>query len=535
MSFYKKRLNKKMSSRETSVPGFYFEIAWEVCHKQGGIYTFIRDRSSCATQYASNYYLVGPYLPHKMDGRFCALPKPAWLKRVEAASKITTHFGYWDIPHQPRVILMDLNDLPKKRQVSDYLRGCLQIKSIASEPYVLPEMKFADVLAVWMCAVMQDKKIHVNHVMFHEWQAACALPYLQKKFPHLPSTFMTHATKLGRISFYLEKCLPAAIHKKYMPAWAHKKQWITHRLEKLAAQKALQFFVTSPCLAEEAEYFLKRKADRVTYAGLSTQPLIDIANDHKARASMRAKVFDYFTTKTKKYHEKNSMIILIAGRYEFLNKGFHIFLDACAQLKKQKLKKNIIAVMIASKYEDQIAVEKYPIAKNASLGNPPFYLSYPGYQCNNPIASFIFQHDLVNREDSPLKILFLPKFPDQMDTFFGKDYLRILAAVDMGIFPSAYEPWGYTAHESLTMGIPTVTSSESGFGQYVKKEHLDLINRVCYLLNTEKGQSRTASRRLVKIVQHISALSQKEKKDIRKKSQQAMRQLDWKNLLHEHF
>ena len=46
-------------------------------------------------------------------------------------------------------------------------------------------------------------------------------------------------------------------------------------------------------------------------------------------------------------------------------------------------------------------------------------------------------------------------------------YYQILPGFDASVFPSYYEPWGYTPLESVAFGVPTVTTSLSGFGQWV--------------------------------------------------------------------
>jgi phosphorylase/glycogen(starch) synthase len=37
-------------------------------------------------------------------------------------------------------------------------------------------------------------------------------------------------------------------------------------------------------------------------------------------------------------------------------------------------------------------------------------------------------------------------------------YEAVLRATDFSVFPSFYEPWGYTPEESLALGVPTVST-----------------------------------------------------------------------------
>jgi glycosyltransferase involved in cell wall biosynthesis len=53
------------------------------------------------------------------------------------------------------------------------------------------------------------------------------------------------------------------------------------------------------------------------------------------------------------------------------------------------------------------------------------------------------------------------------DGVFNQSYYDLLIGMDATVFPSYYEPWGYTPLESVAFGVPTVTTTLSGFGQWI--------------------------------------------------------------------
>ena len=48
-------------------------------------------------------------------------------------------------------------------------------------------------------------------------------------------------------------------------------------------------------------------------------------------------------------------------------------------------------------------------------------------------------------------------------------YYEAVAGCDLGVFPSYYEPWGYTPLESAAYAVPTVTTDQAGFGLWAQR------------------------------------------------------------------
>ena len=66
-----------------------------------------------------------------------------------------------------------------------------------------------------------------------------------------------------------------------------------------------------------------------------------------------------------------------------------------------------------------------------------------------------------------MQVVYIPCYLNGNDGVLNMDYYEVLCGLDATAFPSYYEPWGYTPLESVAFGIPTVTTSLSGFGQWI--------------------------------------------------------------------
>ena len=74
---------------------------------------------------------------------------------------------------------------------------------------------------------------------------------------------------------------------------------------------------------------------------------------------------------------------------------------------------------------------------------------------------------MFNAADDPVKVVFHPEFVTATSPLISLDYEQFVRGCHMGIFPSYYEPWGYTPMECVALGLPAVTTDLSGFGAYV--------------------------------------------------------------------
>ena len=89
----------------------------------------------------------------------------------------------------------------------------------------------------------------------------------------------------------------------------------------------------------------------------------------------------------------------------------------------------------------------------------------------DPILSKIRELSLFNRSEDKVKVFFVPSYLKGNDGILNLTYYQLLSGLDVSVFPSYYEPWGYTPLESLAFGVPTVTTTLAGFGLWVKAHY----------------------------------------------------------------
>ena len=89
---------------------------------------------------------------------------------------------------------------------------------------------------------------------------------------------------------------------------------------------------------------------------------------------------------------------------------------------------------------------------------------------NNEILNAIGCYGLDNQEYHKVKVIYVPCLLDGNDGIFNMSYYDLLPGLDLTVFASYYEPWGYTPLESVAFGVPTITTDKAGFGLWVKKE-----------------------------------------------------------------
>src|SRR5664280_560504 len=154
-------------------------------------------------------------------------------------------------------------------------------------------------------------------------------------------------------------------------------------------------------------------------------------------------------------------------RYEFRNKGVDIFIDSLGELqKKGTIEKECIAFFLIPAYHKGPRKDIQDALYNNGQGNGgDRYLTHSlHYPSSDPVLQRIAANSLTNDEKSKVKIIFVPCYLNGNDGIFNMPYFDLLIGFDLSVFPSYYEPWGYTPLESQMFSIPTVTTSLSGYG-----------------------------------------------------------------------
>ena len=378
--------------------------------------------------------------------------------------------------------------------------------------------------------VLKDKKLVAQ---FHEWLSGVALLYIKKHDVKIATVFTTHATVLGRtlsganIDLYCikenKKCFLEEMDS-VQEAYKYNVE-AKHLVEKASAENTDVFTTVSEITGMEAQYVLGRKPDVILPNGLDVEqfPTFEEASiEHRRhRENIREFLLPYFFP----YYQfdlENTLFYFLAGRYEFRDKGIDIYIKALARLnEKLKKKKNSKTIVAFVWVPTQIRAIKQEILENQTLyndvrealeetwdeikkkilyrfvakeeikgdsifdkdflmdmkkrvlrlkrkGSPPLS-THDVMDPNDIITEHLYESGLDNMEDDKVKVIFYPIYLTGADGLIDLTYYECITGSHLGVFPSLYEPWGYTPLETAALGVASVTTDLAGFGQFIQK------------------------------------------------------------------
>uniref|UniRef100_A0A8C7P7Y3 Glycogen [starch] synthase n=1 Tax=Oncorhynchus mykiss TaxID=8022 RepID=A0A8C7P7Y3_ONCMY len=315
---------------------------------------------------------------------------------------------------------------------------------------------------------------------FHEWLAGLGLALCRQRQLPVATIFTTHATLLGRylcagsVDFY-NNLADFNVDKE-----AGDRQ-IYHRycLERTAARCAHVFTTVSQITAVEAEHLLKRKPDIITPNGLNVKKFSAMHEFQNLHAQSKNRIQEFIRGHFYGHLDFNldkCLFLFIAGRYEFSNKGADIFLEALARLN-YLLRVNhsdvtVVAFFIMPARTNNFNVEtlKGQAVRKQLCGQLP------------DVSKMLSKDDFTMMKRA-IFVIFHPEFLSSTSPLLPMDYEEFVRGCHLGVFPSYYEPWGYTPAECTVMGIPSISTNLSGFGCFMEEHIADPSAYGIYILD----------------------------------------------------
>ena len=576
---------------EPSIP-LVCEVAWEVCQQMGGIYTVLRSKAPPAVKrYGHNYFLVGPYNPETTPQEFEEIAPQGVIAQVVSALNqmgIETHYGYWLISGRPQVILLNPTSLFNRLgEIKYYFWEHHQI-SMTDDPLLNLVAAFAFAVEQFFRELTKRTQGHPVVAHFHEWMAAAVIPELRLAKLPLAIVFTTHATLLGR---YIASNDPWFYDHLPFIDWA--KDATTYniesqvRLERAAAHGCHLFTTVSRITGFECEYLLGRKPDLLLPNGLNIERFVamhEFQNLHRMYKEQinQFVIGHFFPSYT--FDLDKTVYFFTSGRFEYTNKGFNLTIDALARLnwkmKEAKSDKTVIFFFVTKRPFKSINADvlrsramMQEIQRNcrniqeqfgerlfmnvATNKNVPYEEMVDDYwrlrlrrlmhewrakrpptivthdlvdDANDEILVQLRQRQLFNLPSDPVKVVYHPDFIASTDPLFGMDYDQFVRGCHMGVFPSAYEPWGYTPMECLARGIPAVTSDLAGFGTYVLDNLPDHEDRGLCVVKRRNTSYDAAADELANWMFNFLHLERRDRIAMRNKVESSCDHFDWSNL-----
>ena len=542
--------------------------------------------------------LLDDRLPAEFEEATDPDPNDPYTKAVDKlrADGVEVFFGRWLTQGTPKVVLMrpeQAND--QMKDIRQYLLKHHHINIFNPDDLLQQVITFGHLVHSFFAALEEESggRDIIGH--FHEWMTGMAIGEIAREKRKIKTVFTTHATLLGRYvamndtNFYRNlpsiEWLPAA-QKFYIEPQV--------RLERLAANDCTVFTTVSDVTGKECEFLLGRKPDAILPNGINLYRYMATHELQNLHGQFKEKIHEF--TMSHFFHSytfdlDNTLYFFTSGRYEFHNKGYDLTLEALRllneRLRKEQTDITVVMFFITKQPFESInpkvlqsrAVmdeiqntceeilkqirEKlfYAAAANADHHLPAlndFVDDYWKYRYRKMIQSWksdywpiVVTHnlvndaadeiiqslrktDMINKPDDKVKVIYHPDFITPTNPLFGMDYPQFVRGCHLGIFPSYYEPWGYTPLECVARGVPAVTSDLSGFGDYCHRRFRNLEDKGIYIVKRRNKTFEESAQDLAEIMYSFIQLNRRDRIILRNTVESNAENFSWENLV-EHY
>ena len=521
----------------------FFEISWEVCNMVGGIHTVLATRVPNVQQRhgEDGYIAIGPDVP-RTEGVAPEFRPDVWNPDLELALRdheVKVQMGRWLVPGEPRCLLINHTNLySRKDEILGKYWERYELDSLFGAWDYHDPVLFAHGAGLIIEHIRDRFLLPARQtalVQAHEWMSAGAILHLQSAAPEIGTVFTTHATMLGR-SLAGRRADPNFYRSlaHIEPESAAKELEVSskHSMETVAAREADVFTTVSEITALECEHLLGRRPDVVLPNGFGAKPVAP-----EQRENAREELFKLAELTTgDRYHRDNTLIFALAGRYEYVNKGVDVYLDAAWSLAEELAArdgKRVIAYAMLPAGHAEPKRQLWDRAYGEGSG-PPLRCTHDLVdEANDPITNQLNALGIDNRPGAPVHVVHVPIYLDGTDPLIRHKYWDLLPGADLGVFPSFYEPWGYTPLEAVAFGVPAITTDRAGFGRWVAAQG-DGDSTGVRVLAREGVPFEEVSNDLKKALLEFIDLSPDRREALRQASLRTAELTDWSNFM-EHY
>ena len=529
-----------MKNETVQKPDFLFEVSWEVCNKVGGIHTVVSTKAKTMTrELGDKYILVGPDF-----NREGANPEfvedqnmlREWRQMLYAEG-YRVKVGRWNIEGNPIVALVDFSSLiSKKDDILKFLWENYQVDSLSGQwDYIEPVLfGFAagKVIESYVNNFCSSSDRTVAH--FHEWMTASGGLYLRTFSPYVATVFTSHSTVMGRCIAGNGLPLYGGLGSFNADDFARQFNVVAkHSLEKVAARNHGAFCSVSRISAKECKYLLGKEVDVVTPDGFEDNCVFKGKEATERRAAARKALIEVAEACYGTKFAKEPLIVGTSGRYEFKNKGLDVFVEALKKVAERAPEGREVLALVTVPAGNEGA--RRDLVAHLADGNSPIdpsqirfvthHLTNPE---NDPIVKAV-SGSVIDSATSRVKLLFVPTYLQGADGIFSMNYYECLAGMDLTVFASYYEPWGYTPLESVAFSIPTITTSLAGFGKWV--DDLGDSHKGVTVITRNDSNDAAVIEHIADTIERYASMGKKEMDSVRKAAYDISRTALWENFI----
>jgi len=465
-----------------------FETSWEVCNKVGGIYAVLSTKAKTLhKRYKDNLIFIGPDLwtvdtpsPYFVEGK---TPLAQWQENALLPEGMRVRVGRWNVPGRPIALLVSYNTLyPYKNALYGEMWSRYRVDSLHAYGDYDESCMFAYAAALVIESIVKWKSNPDLRIIAHfdEWTTGMGLLYVKSHLPQVKTVFTTHATSIGRSICGNGKPLydyMLGYHGDQMAGELNMQS--KHSLEKAAAHAADAFTTVSNVTARECEQLLERHP-LVTPNAFEQNFVPKGAKFAQSRAAARQRLLQVAGALTGENYPADTMLVATSGRLEMRNKGIDIYLDALSALRDSlghmaNRRRRVVAFVLVPAWMKSARAD---VADALASGKPHRQFDpVITHNLHNPDSDPVYRriNDLGfhNEGLDMVTVIDVPSYLNGDDGIIDMSYYDLLPGLDAAVFPSYYEPWGYTPLESAAFGVPTITTDLAGFGQWVLDNYGD--------------------------------------------------------------
>ena len=475
-------------------PDYIFETSWEVCNRVGGIYAVLSTRAaSMQAEHPDKVFFFGPDFGDHSDIYF--KEDKSLLKKWSAP--LPVRIGRWKVPGEPIAILLKFDALwPKKNDIYAWAWNNFQVQSHAAYGDYDESCLFGYAAGMVMESLYRHLNTPKNRIPLNfcahanEWQTAFSIFYLRDHCPQIATLFTTHATGIGRSIAGNGKPLYDYFEAYNGDQMAYELNMVSkHSVEKQAAHWADCFTTVSDITARECKQLLDKPVDIVTPNGFEPTFVPKGKAFDERRAKAREALRRVAGEQLGGVVPQNALLVGISGRLEMKNKGIDVFAEALDKLA-QKI--------------------------------------YHSDQPEKEVVAFVMipYLDRAPSRKGKVSAVFVPYYLDGQDPLFGMKYYDLLLGLDVTVFPSYYEPWGYTPLESCAFHVPTITTSLAGFGAWAAKQK-DQFGVI--VIDRNDSNFNAVAEQIADALLRYDRLCGEDKARARKEAEAVAKKADWKH------
>ena len=539
-------------------PDYIFESSWEVCNKVGGIYTVLSTRAKTLQEsFQDKIIFIGPdFWKKEADGDTPATDESPYFREDKSLfaewqweakeNGLAVRVGRWTVPGEPIAILIDFKPFfEQKNEIYGWLWENYGVDSL----HAYGDYDEASMFSYAAGLVVESFYNYLNNpklkVIYHanEWMCGLGALYINKKLPQVGTIFTTHATSIGR-------SIAGNMKPLYDYLFAYNGDQMAgelnmqskHSIEKQTAMYVDCFTTVSDITAKECVELLDKPVDVVLPNGFDNSFVPKAAQFTRKRRAARRRLLDIANALLGEDLDDDTLIVSTSGRYEFRNKGIDVFVEAMNRLLRDKdLKKKVVAFIEVPGWVGEPRKDLQERLKSGKKYDTPLEVPQVTHWLHNMshdnVLGMMKYYDMRNRKDERVKVIFLPCYLDGKDGIVNMQYYDVVLGNDLCIYPSYYEPWGYTPLEAVAFKVPCITTDLAGFGLWANSvfgKNGEIEDGVKVIHRTDYNYSEVADN-IKDTVAEFSAFTQKEVENCRKNADALSKKALWSEFIKYYY